>query len=229
MEPPMPWRAIILMARAPGDRPGKSRLHPALGADRARALHRAFVDDQSGFLRALAGETCRVELCLDGRWDGAGGLPVTAQGPGDLGERIHRALARVAAAGAAAAAVLGADAPTLPRARVEALFALLDAGSRAAVIPAEDGGYVAVGVRGSPPAALFSGIPWGSADVLDATRTAARRAGIPLAVGEPWFDVDRPGDLPRLARSCAEDPLRAPRTAALLKKWGIDSPGPGVV
>ena len=226
-------RSIVLFARAPGKNSGKTRLRPALGPARARLLHEAFLEDQSEFLRALAGAEVRAELCVDGDRGAAercaGGLPVTDQGPGDLGERLERALRRVAADGASASAVLGADAPTLPAGHLEALFRSLEAGADAALIPAKDGGYVALGVRGAPPVVLFSGIPWGTERVFEATRRAAERGGIRLDVGETWFDVDLPADLLLLARSCADDPERAPRTGALLKKWGIDAPTRGMV
>jgi hypothetical protein len=133
-----------------------------------------------------------------------------------------RAFGRAAAGGTTVAAIVGADAPTLPRERIERLFTALDSGFDAAVVPATDGGYVAIGVRVPVTEALFRGVPWGSDGVLAATFEAAAREGIRLSRTTPWFDVDRPEDLPVLAGSCARDPARAPGTAALLRAWGID-------
>ena len=127
------------------------------------------------------------------------------------------------AEGAAAAAILGADAPTLPRVLVDDAFALLARGADAVVIPAPDGGYVLVGAS-HPVPALFDGIPWGTPLVCETTRKLARAAGLVLAETAPWSDVDVASDLPRLARELAADPLRAPATATLLARLGLYSP-----
>ncbi len=226
-------RSLILFARVP--RPGavKTRLEPALGAAQALRLHRAFVLDQSRLLGEFEREGVRIELCLDGPWpdppDPLRPIARAEQGPGSLGERMLRAFGRAAARGASLTAIVGADAPTLPRVLIEDLFAALASGSDAAVVPATDGGYVALGVRGPAPSVLFDGIPWGSDEVLAATLEVASREGLRLACGAPWFDVDRPEDLAVLAASCSRDPGRAPETAALLREWGIDVAAPPVL
>jgi uncharacterized protein len=150
------------------------------------------------------------------------------QGDGDLGVRMHRALSRAFAAGATAAAILGADAPTLPRALVEDAFARLSAGADAVIVPAHDGGYVLVGAS-HPLPALFEGVPWGTPLVLDATRRIAVASGLVLAETEPWSDVDVEGDLPRLGRELAADPSRAPATVSVLARLGLYAPRNPVV
>jgi hypothetical protein len=40
-----------------------------------------------------------------------------------------------------------------------------------------------------------------------------------VAFTEPWYDVDVPADLRRLAAELRTEPARAPRTAALLASW----------
>ena len=72
--------------------------------------------------------------------------------------------------------------------------------------PAEDGGYVLLGLRGVPDC-LFAEMPWGTADVLETTRARLRADGLGWIELEPRWDVDRPEDLPRweaLRRSAAE-------------------------
>lgn len=227
------FQAVILFARTPLPGKVKTRLHPALGPERAALLHTAFVQDQIDFLRSIASPTRRVELCLDTPWPelplSARDVPVTLQGPGDLGDRLERALDRVSRLGSAVSGVVGADAPTVPSALLEELLAALDDGAEVGLIPACDGGYVAVAVRGMPRPEIFRGIPWGSSEVLAETRRAARKAGIRLAECAPWFDVDRPSDLGRLVRSCRDDPARAPRTWATLREWGIDVTAPRMI
>lgn len=226
-------RSLILFARAPRRGAVKTRLEPALGAERTLRLHTAFVLDQARFLLDLEREGVKIELCLDRPWPdlpaSLRAIPSAKQGPGTLGERMFRAFERAAGRGTTVAAIVGADAPTLPRGRIEELFDALVSGFEAAVVPATDGGYVAIGIRGIASPALFHGVPWGSDEVLAATLEAASLEGIRLARTAPWFDVDRPEDLPGLAGSCARDPGRAPATAALLREWGIDAAAPPVV
>jgi len=203
---------VILFAKTPRLHEVKTRLAPRLTAEQALLLHEAMLADQTLFLEALAGEGRSCEVRLDAE-----------QGDGDLGARMQRALDGAFASGAAAAAILGADAPTLPRTLVEDAFALLAHGADAVVIPAIDGGYVLVGAS-HPVPALFDRIPWGTSLVRDATRRAAHEAGLVLAETAPWSDVDVESDLHRLARELAADPLRAPRTASVLTRLGLYSP-----
>lgn len=226
-------RSLLLFARAPRRGSVKTRLEPALGAERTLRLHTAFVLDQARLLREFGREGARIELRLDGPWPDLPpplhAIPRAEQGPGSLGDRMLRAFRTAAAQGSTLVAIVGADAPTLPRPRLEDLFASLASGFDAALVPATDGGYVAIGVRGSAPPVLFDGVPWGSDGVLAATLEGSSRAGVRLHRTAPWFDVDRPEDLAALAGSCARDPGRAPETAALLRAWGIDAAAPPVV
>ena len=136
---------------------------------------------------------------------------------------MNRALLRAFAEGAASAAILGADAPTLPRRLVEAAFAHLSKGADAVIVPAHDGGYVLVGAS-HPVPSLFGGVPWGTPLVVDATRRLAREAGLALAETSPWFDVDVPSDLNRLALELTFDASRAPATASVIAGLGLYSP-----
>jgi len=123
--------------------------------------------------------------------------------------------------------VIGADAPLLPLPLVEAAFSGL-ADRDALLAPAEDGGYVLIGLalERAPPAAvesLFAGIPWGTGAVRKATAEAARRAGLGFGELAGHWDVDRPEDLPRLAASIRtlDTAARPRRTAAVLAGAGF--------
>jgi rSAM/selenodomain-associated transferase 1 len=226
---------LILFAKTPRLHRVKTRLAPRLTPQQALLLHEAMLEDQLRFVRRLASNTRTGEVCLDRPWsprgalqEAAAELPRTEQGAGDLGERMIRALARAFAEGAGRAAILGADAPTIPRALVDEAFALLARGSDAVVIPAEDGGYVLVGAS-HPVPALFEEVPWGTPSVLETTRRLAREAGLVLAETAPWPDVDVESDLPRLAAGLAADPSRAPATALVVARLGLYAPRNPVV
>lgn len=197
-------RFLGLMCKPP--RLGKSRLAAGIGAGPAARLAHAFLADSAALAAAVADRagarrvafaapdetTDEVAALLPG-WE------VLAQGGGDLGARMERALAALFARGARRALLLGTDAPTLPPALLELALAHP---APAAVVPARDGGYCAVAL-GRPAPELFASIAWSTPAVLDQTRAAAGRAGVPLAELPPWFDVDEQADLPALRLSLA--------------------------
>ena len=213
---------LILFSKAPRLHDVKTRLASTLSPDQALRLHESMLNDQILFLSALRSVEREVEVCLDRPFADAA-LPVTLQGEGDLGARMARALGRAFDAGAEAAAILGADAPTLPRRLVEEALTLVRTGADAAIVPALDGGYVLVAAR-HPVPAIFRDIPWGTPSVVTATRRRAAEKGLVLAETEAWPDVDVAGDLPRLAAELASDPSRAPATAAFVASLGLYGP-----
>ncbi|MEQ6249619.1 TIGR04282 family arsenosugar biosynthesis glycosyltransferase [Sulfitobacter sp. HNIBRBA3233] len=91
-------------------------------------------------------------------------LPRIAQGRGDLGDRMLRAL-RTPPHGPVC--VIGADIPDIDRARIAEAFAAL--GSHDAVFgPAADGGYWLIGLKRSRaiPPGLFRGVRWSTRHAL---------------------------------------------------------------
>ena len=181
---------LILFAKRP--RPGKvkTRLVSALGPDAALELYRAFLSDSVRLLVALA-DSPELELRLDGPWTpDLGAVPdprlsVTEQGAGDLGQRLHRAFEQSHRAGAARTVLIGSDSPTLPPERLSQAFAALRGDADLVVAPAEDGGYVLIGMR-APLPELFLEIPWGEASVMELTRQRAAERGVPIALKKIW-------------------------------------------
>ncbi len=218
---------LVLFAKTPRLHEVKTRLAPFLTPLQALRFHEAMLLDQLRFVERLGGAGRSCEVCLDRPLppngplnEAGGGLSRTLQGDGDLGARMQRAQLRAFADGIHRVAILGADAPTVPLALVEDAFKRLAGGADAVVIPAADGGYVLVGAS-RPVPAIFGGVPWGTAGVLDATRRRAHEAGLGLAETAPWSDVDVEDDLPRLARELAADPERAPATAACIAEMRL--------
>jgi uncharacterized protein len=211
-------RRIVLLARGP--RPGavKTRLALVIGERAALALYRAFLADQLRLLGSFR-PSCELAWCVDGdpppdlaRLAEQQNVRLTRQREGDLGARL--AAVFESSDEGTASVVVGADSPTLPRTLVERAFDSLAAERGAVVAPAEDGGYVLIGMRGFAPA-LFRDVPWSSALVLERTRERAREAGLALAEIGTWYDVDDRSGLERLIAELAlpEAAERAPRTA----------------
>ncbi len=74
----------------------------------------------------------------------------------------------------------------------------LKEGNDAVIFPAEDGGYVLIGLR-QPQASLFTAIDWGSGQVMAQTRERLIELGLRWAEPVTLWDVDRPADLTRLS------------------------------
>ena len=216
---------LVLFARSPRAGRVKTRLVPSCGASGTLALYRAFLLDQLRLLRAFR-SSCTLEVCLDLELApdaelaaALGEARPTAQGRGDLGQRMLRCFRRAARAGSDATVIIGSDAPTLPRSIVERAFARLAAGSPAVLAPATDGGYVLLGL-GRPEPALFRDVTWGGSEVARITAERARAAGLALALLAPWYDVVDDDGLARLRGelSTAAGRRRAPATARALAR-----------
>ncbi|MEO8898215.1 MAG: DUF2064 domain-containing protein, partial [Candidatus Dormibacter sp.] len=138
------------------------------------------------------------------------------QPAGPFGDRISEALDYVFAAGAQRAVIVGTDAPTLPATILAACFDNL-AEHRATLVPAADGGWVALGVD-APLNGSLANVTWSSAQTCEATRAALLRAGRSPLILDPWYDVDDAPGLARLRREVLSrtGSARAPRTARVL-------------
>lgn len=207
--------ALALFARAPVAGRAKTRLIPALGAEGAAALYRAFLHDCIAKAEQLEAQTRVWAASEDDRaWlEGELARPVQPQPPGDLGARIEGAL-RDGIDRTGRALVLGSDAPTIPLGHLRSALAALD---RADLVlgPAADGGFWVIGARAPLP--LGTGVRWSSRHTLADTLARARGAGLTIELVAPWYDVDTPADLELLRVHLALRPGAARHTAAALR------------
>jgi rSAM/selenodomain-associated transferase 1 len=193
---------IIIFAKAPQPGEVKTRLIPVLGPAGAASLHEYLVAHALAI--AKSAEVGPVELCCApdashsffAACAAKREVVLTEQGPGDLGDRMHRAATR-ALSEAAGVILIGADCAVMTPEYLRAAAAALDEGSTVVVGPAEDGGYVLIALA-RPDPALFDGIRWGSAHVLEETRARLRILGWRWRELATLWDVDRPVDLERL-------------------------------
>jgi hypothetical protein len=122
------------------------------------------------------------------------GISLEPQVGGDLGERMAAALARHCPA-----VLVGCDCPVLSSAHLQAAAQALASGAGVVLTPAEDGGYVLVGVN-APQPGLFAGMTWGHERVMAETRARVAALGLRCVELETLWDLDRPEDLLRLRR-----------------------------
>lgn len=181
----------------------KTRLAALLGEQGAAQLHADLV--RHALSTAMLAGVGRVELwCAPDQTHGFFGECAS-----DVGVRLHRQRgedlgARMAHAFEAAFAagrqliLIGGDCPALAPADIERAAIAL-ASHDAVVTPAEDGGYVLIGLA-RPVPGLFDGIAWSTASVMAATRERLHAAGARWHELSALWDVDRPEDYARLKR-----------------------------
>jgi uncharacterized protein len=193
---------IIVFAKEPLAGRVKTRLCPPLTPDEAARLYEAFIADTLDM--ALAIKTCSVtlaytpedargyfEVLADGRK-----ITLTAQRGADLGDRMRAALGDAFSGGAGRAVLIGTDIPTLHSNVIREAFRRLERFD-AAFAPTNDGGYCLVALN-KPCDALFTGIKWSTATVLDDTLTRAKEAGLSVLLLPEQHDVDTPEELSAL-------------------------------
>jgi len=193
---------IQVFARAPIPGQTKTRLIPALGAEGAAALHARLIHRTLRVAREAA--PGRLELwCSPDAGDDffsacedRYGVVLREQPEGDLGARMHTALADARAAGEHAVLV-GTDCPVLSADHLRRAMDWLESGVDLVLGPAEDGGYVLIGAGRAEPD-LFTHMPWGTERVFAETLARARDAGLAVQCLEPLPDLDRPEDLLRV-------------------------------
>lgn len=200
---------IVVFAKAPVPGTVKTRLAGRFGDAGAASIHVELVERTLAV--ATSAGAALVELCCapdpsHGFFAACArrfGVMLEGQGKGDLGARMHRALARGVATGAPVVLV-GTDCPVMSADYLGDAIDRLARGARCVLGPAEDGGYVLVGARERVEPAMFDGIAWGTGAVLASTRERLRTAGIPWEELPTLWDVDHPADVARWRQSEAD-------------------------
>jgi uncharacterized protein len=191
---------IIVFTRYPQPGAVKTRLAPVLGEQGAADLHRQMTEHIVRRVRLVSNRrSVVVEVRFDGqsrlamsRWLGRG-IDYRRQVPADLGERMNAAFQEAFESGSQRVLLVGSDCPGITAELLEqGLEALRE--HDAVFGPAADGGYYLVGLTRMCPA-LFSGITWGTSDVLQRTLDIAASRNLDLLLLATLHDVDRPEDL----------------------------------
>jgi rSAM/selenodomain-associated transferase 1 len=203
---------LAVLTRAPSSG-GKTRLFASLGAPPDVGLLTALLLDTldggtvPGVRRVVA--VTPASACDEVRTI-VGDAEVISQPDGELGVRMRTTMAACFAGGAPAVVLVGSDLPHItPAVIAEACARVMREPQTLVLGPAIDGGYYLIGARRVPD--TFSGITWGSPDVLAQTQRAAVADGYRVYLLPTMTDVDNADALRDAARSG-----QAPRTAAWL-------------
>jgi hypothetical protein len=205
-----PQRHLVIFVKAPRIGAVKTRLAADIGA---LAAWRFYRETTARVVRRLGGDprwTCWLAVTPDrfarrGRfWPRR--LARLAQGPGDLGARMARQIARLPPG---PVVIVGTDVPDITAAHVARAFGALE---RCAAVfgPAPDGGYWLIGVdRRRPTAGLFRDVRWSSRHAL-ADTLANLPPGLAPEMLDELADIDD-GDGYRRWRLTAGPTFRADR------------------
>lgn len=191
--------SLHLLARSPVPGRVKTRLIPVLGEEGACDLQRVLLErtlqlPEEGFSQRFLwlddGPDAGLQALAEQQ-----GWTLVEQPVGDLGERMRR-IAVLGLAESDAVVLIGNDCPALDAQYLTSARAALH--ERPVVLgPAEDGGYVLLGLRRVDPL-LFDAMPWGTDRVLAMTRDRLQQLAWGHQLLPTLWDVDRPEDLPRL-------------------------------
>ena len=212
--------AVVVMAKAPREGFVKTRLTGAYPPRDVVQLSECMLRDTLALVQALSrvhvAVMCPSEDVPDIEARLPGGVHVVGQSGNGLAAALVSAFEHFVPDFRRVVAV-DSDSPHLPLAILQSAFELLRT-NEVVVGPTEDGGYYLVGASAMDPR-LFDSAPLGTGNARDALLGNARALGLSVAFTEPWYDVDVPADLRRLAAELRTEPARAPRTAALLASW----------
>jgi len=200
---------ILLFVRWPEPGRVKTRLAAALGADLACEIYTRLAE--RAFAEGIKVAGAQLIVCGTGASPDAfahwlvGAPAYWNQPEGELGERLAVLFARAFDSGSDGVLAIGSDAPTLD---ADAITTAVDAlaSHDVSILPAEDGGYVLIGLRRMADR-LFAEMPWSTDRLLQATRERCESERLALWVGTPFPDVDTVEDWHGLSHLLKHHPI----------------------
>lgn len=196
---------VLLFAKEPQLGRVKTRMQRVLSDLEAMHLHIALTEHIARCLTAwqlcpvqinywfVADESCRSPVFLSSLAKRSN-FELNAQVEGNLGDKMAAAVCNNLQQGCQGVLLLGADCPFLSKELLQKLIRALRDGHEAAIIPAHDGGYVALALR-CYSAEVFAGIEWGGDRVLEQTMRNFERLNWRCLSLPSQADIDRPEDL----------------------------------
>lgn len=196
-----PDAVLMVFCKAPVAGQVKTRLMTELTADQALQVH---IELSTATLKlAVQSKLCPVQLwcapSTDHPFFTASAqtyqIPLRQQHGADLGARMNHAFCS-ALANYSQALIIGCDCPSLTKQDLDQAFTALNERNDIVLAPAEDGGYVLIGLNKAHPE-IFTDIPWGNSQVLEHTRQRIRQFNLSHHELRQQWDVDTPLDLTR--------------------------------
>jgi rSAM/selenodomain-associated transferase 1 len=199
-------RQLVVLARWPAPGRCKQRLAASCGSRALAAAMQRRLSWHTVQTAAAAARHCGSELLLSASGLGPRALrrwgqhlqltpqQLELQRGGNLGCRMHRQLQASFTRGALQVVLIGSDLPDLQRSDLEQAFRELEQHDLV-LGPANDGGYWLIGMTRQgfqrSGAALFTGIPWSSDQVLPLSLQRAAAHGLRVGLLRHQSDLDR--------------------------------------
>lgn len=192
--------AIFIFAKAPIAGTVKTRLIPAIGADRACQLHHRLIT--MTVTNAVNSQLADVQLWVGSNPEHAAfiklqqdhQIEIKTQQGANLGERMCHAM-ETGLKTYRQVIIVGTDCPFIEKSHYDDSFTqLINKQRDSVIIPALDGGYVLIGLS-RVDKTLFENINWGEEDVFSDTKKALETLNYDAYYPSPLADIDRPEDL----------------------------------
>ncbi len=196
-----PDAVLMIFCKAPIAGQVKTRLTTELTSEQAMQVHIELT--QRTLQLATVSNLCPVQLWCTPSPDhafftaAAQTYPVILQQQkgNDLGERMNNAFCQ-ALNSYSRALIIGCDCPSLTKQDLEVALIALNQEDYCVLAPAEDGGYVLIGLNQQHPE-LFDNMPWGTERVLEKTRACIEQNNLHHHELKEQWDVDTQKDLAR--------------------------------
>jgi len=194
---------LCVFAKAPVPGKVKTRLLACMDADSACALHQQLIDaclsrtiNKYAWQTQLWGTDSASEFLkeVSASYD----ISLHEQHGDELGVRMANAV-KTTLENNLYVVLIGTDCPELDAAYIETVVQKLQSGIDCVLGPAEDGGYVMLGLSMYDDS-LFNDIEWGTERVLAVTRQRIKSLGWSCDEMPVLWDVDRPEDFERLQK-----------------------------
>jgi rSAM/selenodomain-associated transferase 1 len=201
---------ILLYAKAPVEGTVNTRLIPDIGVKAATRLQYDLTHDRLSMLDKAKLCTVYLMCAPDKRHRFFAqckrnySVTLFEQAGSDLGERIINGV-RHALSQFKYCVVIGTDAPALDAAMIAQAIDVLHTNNEVVIAPAEDGGYVLIGMH-YPHEFLFHEIAWGSSTVMQQSREQLDLRNVPYTELATCWDVDRLEDYQRYRNLQVEKP-----------------------
>ncbi|MDC0598738.1 TIGR04282 family arsenosugar biosynthesis glycosyltransferase [Gammaproteobacteria bacterium] len=194
-----PQACVLMFAKEPVAGKVKTRLITSLGADGAKDLHIQLLQRQIDVLEHSS--LCHKQLWVNANPQHSVFKKFSGerkrQSGADLGEKMCNA-AKSALQDFKQVVIIGSDCPDIDEAYLQQALEALVSGNDVVLGPAQDGGYVLVGLSRLIPE-IFEDVSWGSEKVLRQTQSRLQANNIVWQELPERFDIDRPEDLEKLS------------------------------
>jgi rSAM/selenodomain-associated transferase 1 len=195
---------LLVMSKAPEIGRVKTRMQPHLSTQESVNLHIALAQHviHEWLLSALCpvhfwvgnNITLFQEAILSPANPRAIDCSLHLQPEGDLGDRMSLAVSASMKDNAHGVILVGTDCPFIDKTYLQSAIEALNSGNDVVIGPANDGGYVLLGMNRYYPE-LFQNITWGSDTVLSETQKIIQTLDLQSCLLAPLVDIDIVDDL----------------------------------